>query len=90
LNAWSWAFGSPPGPCQLGTTSSSSRGKNDDQHEKAGAIVFLAPDEKAELGRVKLAGVGIYRLVGPAASDGTEQVGRIQAGLYCERMELAV
>jgi hypothetical protein len=66
------------------------QGKNDDQHEKAGALVFLAPDQKAELGRVKLAGVGIYRLARPAAPEGTEQVGRIQASLYCERMELAV
>jgi len=66
------------------------QGKNDDQHEKAGALVFLAPDQKAELGSVKLAGVGIYRLARPPAREGQEQVSRIQASLYCERMELAV
>jgi hypothetical protein len=66
------------------------QGKNDDAHEKAGAIVFLAADQKAELGRVKLAGVGIYRLAPPPASEGPQQVGRLQANLYCERIELAL
>ena len=65
--------------------------KNDDSREKSGALVFLHPDGRTELGRLTLSGVGIHRLApaqGPEA--GPSQIRRLAAGLYCERTELTV
>ena len=58
------------------------QGRNDAGSEKNGAIVILAPDLKAELARVSLFGVGIFRLRRVQA--------KLVADLYCERMELQV
>jgi hypothetical protein len=63
------------------------KGNNDDAHEKSGAIVFLAPNLKDELGRVILHNVGIFALRPQAA---TEKIARVVAELYCEQMELQV
>jgi len=66
-------------------------GKNGDDQEKKGAIVFLDPSLTKELGRINLFNCGIFRL-GPgrqAATSGKE-VGTVTADLYCERMELAI
>jgi len=65
--------------------------KNDDSNEKSGSVVFLAPNLKAQLGRVALHGLGIHRLAPqPAPDRGAAQIGRLAAELYCESMELAV
>jgi phage tail-like protein len=64
------------------------KGNNDDAHEQRGAIVFLAPNRKDELGRVDLYNVGIFALRRAAASSG--QIAHVAANLYCERMELRV
>jgi phage tail-like protein len=63
-------------------------GKNTTDQELTGAIVFLSQDRKTELGRVNLVNVGIFRLrdVNPAA----QQVARLEAHLYCDRMELQI
>ena len=63
-------------------------GKNTADQELNGAIVFLTQDRKTELGRVNLVNVGIFRLrtINPTA----EQAARLEAHLYCERMELQV
>lgn len=66
------------------------KGNNDDSKEKSGAIVFLAPDLKSELGRVKLFNVGIFALRGAAQQAHDESARRVIAELYCERMELQV
>jgi hypothetical protein len=63
------------------------KGNNDDAHEKSGAVVFMAPNRKDELGRVILHNVGIFALRHEAA---TEKVSRVVAELYCEQMELQV
>jgi T4-like virus tail tube protein gp19. len=63
------------------------KGNNDDAHEKSGAIVFLAPNRKDELGRVILHNVGIFALRHEAA---TEKISHVVAELYCEQMELQV
>jgi T4-like virus tail tube protein gp19 len=65
------------------------KGSNDDQHELAGAIVFLAPDRKQELARIELRQVGIFALRRPPAAA-TDRVARFVAELYCERMSLRV
>jgi hypothetical protein len=66
------------------------KGNNDPSKEKGGAIVFLAPDLKTELGRVILHNVGICALRHPLQGSGAEQVFRLTAELYCERMELQI
>ena len=65
------------------------KGNNDDSQERTGTILLLMPDLKTELARVKLFGLGIYRIA--PETDGTaQQPGRLEARLYCERMELQV
>jgi hypothetical protein len=67
------------------------KGRNDDSSEKSGSLVFLQPDGRTELGRLALSGVGIHRLAPAQAPDaGPSQIGRLAAGLYCERMELVI
>ncbi len=46
------------------------KGNNDDSHEKTGVIVFLAPNRKAELGRIVLHNVGIFAFRRAAAVAG--------------------
>jgi phage tail-like protein len=65
------------------------KGNNDDSHEKRGAIVFLAPNRKAELGRIVLHNVGIFAFRRAAAAAAT-QVSHVVADLYCEQMEFQV
>ena len=65
------------------------KGNNDDSHEKRGAIVFLAPNRKAELARIVLHNVGIFALRRPAAPAGN-QVAHVVADLYCEWMEFEI
>jgi hypothetical protein len=62
-------------------------GNNDDQHEKNGAIVFLGPDMKVELGRINLSNCGIFRLADDKEAN-SGKIKRFTAELYCERMEL--
>jgi len=62
-------------------------GINDDAHEKNGALVFLSPNRQTELGRVNFFNLGIFKLA-PAKADAAEQIQRVTAELYCERMQL--
>jgi phage tail-like protein len=66
------------------------KGNNDDAHEKSGAIVFLAPNRKDELGRVILHNVGIFGLRREAATSASDKISRVVADLYCEQMELQI
>ena len=63
------------------------KGKNDESSERSGTIQLLAADAKTELARIKLIGLGIYRMSLPKAGDKARNV---TAGLYCSRMELVV
>ena len=65
------------------------KGNSGEKNEKSGALVFLGPDLKAELGRVTLHNVGIFALRHPAPA-GKETIQKVVAELYCERMELQV
>ena len=58
--------------------------------EKSATLTFFAPDMKNELGSVTLRGLGIHRLAPAPVPDEAEQIARLGAELYCERMELAV
>ena len=65
------------------------QGMNDDGRERSGALVLFDPTLQ-EIGRVRLAGLGIHRLAVEKAEAGQEAVARVVAELYCERMELAL
>ncbi len=61
------------------------RGHNDATFEKAGALVFLAPDRETDLGRIALDGLGIRRL-GQVHATSEDTIPSIAADLYCQRM----
>jgi T4-like virus tail tube protein gp19 len=66
------------------------KGHNDEGNERSGALVLLDATLKEELGRVALAGLGIYRLAREKTEASADTVARVVAELYCERMELAL
>jgi T4-like virus tail tube protein gp19 len=64
------------------------KGNNDDSEERNGRLSFVAPNLKEEFAAVKLFNLGIFRIV-PDKSEATkDQIRRVTADLYCERMEL--
>jgi hypothetical protein len=66
------------------------KGNSGDAQEKSGAIVFLGPNMKDELGRINLFNCGIFRFGPERVEANAERVSRVTADLYCERMELSV
>jgi tail tube protein gp19 len=64
------------------------KGNNGDAQEKNGAIVFLSPNMKDELGRINLFNCGIFRFGTPRLEANANRVALVTADLYCERMEL--
>jgi phage tail-like protein len=64
-------------------------GNNGPDRERSGSITFLGPDLKTELARVELAGLGLVALRRPAPTA-AEQVAKVVAELYCERMSFVV
>jgi phage tail-like protein len=63
------------------------KGNNDESHEKGGTLTFLAPNQKDVLATIRLYNMGIFRLQPEKAEAGGEQIKRLQAELYVERME---
>lgn len=63
------------------------KGNNTTSNEKSGALIYLAPDLKTELARVKLFNMGIFRLAREKVEPSSEKARRLVADLYCERME---
>jgi len=62
-------------------------GNNDESFEKTGTLVFLSPDLKTQLAKITFHNLGIYKL-GPDKSEANaDQIKRMVAELYCERME---
>lgn len=64
------------------------KGNNDDPQERHGRLAFLAPNQKEELAAVRLFNVGIFRIAPEKTEATKDQIKRITADLYCERMEL--
>lgn len=60
-------------------------GKDGEYYEREGAIQFLTPDLKAELARISLHNLGIFRLTDEA--ERRDQASCLRAELYCEWME---
>lgn len=63
------------------------KGNNGNDKERNGAIIFLGPTLKEELGRVNLFNCGIFRLAPERRNANSDQITRTTADLYCERME---
>lgn len=63
------------------------KGNNGPGQERNGAIVYLDPSRKFELGRVNLMNCGIFGLAPLKTEAGSESIPRMVAELYCERME---
>ena len=64
------------------------KGNNEDSEERDGRLSFLAPNMQDELAAVKLYNLGIFRIASDKAEATKDQVKRVTADLYCERMEL--
>lgn len=62
------------------------QGQNGDNAEKSGAVVFLAPNMKDEIGRITLSNCGILSLTQPGAE--AEKIARFEVELYCEKMAM--
>jgi len=66
------------------------KGNNDSTKERSGKLSFFTPDRKTVLGEVSFFNLGIFRLEPEAQTSASEQIARLHADLYCERMELKV
>lgn len=65
-------------------------GNNDEEQEKNGQLTYLAPDLKTELGRLDLFNLGIFKVALDKGVAGSDQIRRVKAELYCERIELTL
>ena len=63
------------------------KGNNDDGHEKNGTLVFLSPNRQTELARIKFFNMGIVSLESSKYEANADQLKRVTAEIYCERME---
>jgi hypothetical protein len=66
------------------------KGNSGDDREKNGSLIFLSPNLQGELGRVNFFNLGIFRIASAKADAADEQIQRVTAELYCERMELQI
>jgi phage tail-like protein len=62
------------------------KGNCGDSQEKSGSLTFLAPNLK-ERAHINFFNLGIFRLAPEKRQEPTDQISRIVAELYCERME---
>src|SRR5262245_47013316 len=66
------------------------KGNNGDDREKTGSLVFLSPNRQTEIGRVNFFNMGIFKLASSRGEANADQIRRVTAHLYCERMEFQV
>ena len=66
------------------------QGNNDESQEKNGTLIFLGSNQQTELLRINFFNLGIHRLVADKAEANADQIKRVTAELYCERMEIDV
>jgi phage tail-like protein len=64
------------------------RGNNSQDKEKTGSLIFLSSNREKELGRVNFFNLGIFKLSPEKSEANADQIKRVTAELYCERMEL--
>jgi hypothetical protein len=65
-------------------------GDHEAKDEMSGAIVFLAPDMKTEIGRVTLKNCGFARFTHGTFEANSERVARFSCEFYVEAMEFAI
>ena len=63
------------------------KGNNSNDKERDGSIVYLDYTRQTELGRLNLFNCGIIGLSPQKTQAGSDAIRRVQAELYCERME---
>jgi phage tail-like protein len=63
------------------------KGNNGQENEKNGSLTFLAPDLKTTLATINFFNLGIFRLTPDKVEARNEQIRRLQAELYVERMQ---
>lgn len=63
------------------------KGNNSESQEKNGFLAFLTPDHSKELARINFFNLGIFRLAPEKTQPQQDQVKKIVAELYCQRME---
>ena len=66
------------------------KGNNGDDREKTGALIYLSPNRQTEIGRVNFFNMGIFKLAATKGDAADEQIRRVTAHLYCERMEFQI
>jgi len=62
-------------------------GKNDESFEKSGSLTLLSPNRQTVLVIIKFHNMGIFSLVPDKAEANADQIKRVTAELYVERME---
>ena len=65
-------------------------GQHDENDEMSGAIVFLAPDLKTEIGRVTLENCGFARFTHGTFEANSEKVARFSCEFYVESMKFVI
>lgn len=63
------------------------KGNNDESFEKGGTLIFLSPNRQTQLAKITFHNLGIFKLENDKAEANADQVRRMTAELYCERME---
>ncbi len=63
------------------------QGNNDESKEKNGTLTFLAPNLKDVLATITFYNLGIFNIASDKSEANSDQIKRITAELYCERME---
>jgi phage tail-like protein len=66
------------------------KGNNDESKEKSGTLEFLGADLKTVLGTIEFFNLGIFEMRTQRTEVNTDQIRRVKAGLYCERMEFNI
>ncbi len=64
------------------------KGNNGDEQEKKGSLEFLASDLKSTLLTLNFSNLGIYCLLPDTAEANSDNVSRLTAELYCERITI--
>jgi hypothetical protein len=62
------------------------KGNCTEDKEKKGTLSFLSPNRQATVASIKLENLGIFRLSEDTAKANSDQIKRVTAELYCERM----